>query len=45
MLIPEVLGVQGEVAISDHRSSAPTHDELARLASGRGGRVTRARAE
>ena len=32
MLIPEVLGV-GEVAISDHRSSAPTHDELARLAS------------
>ncbi|MEN3762096.1 beta-aspartyl-peptidase [Aeromonas veronii] len=31
-LIPEVLGV-GEVAISDHRSSAPTHDELARLAS------------
>lgn len=33
MLIPEVLGV-GEVAISDHRSSAPTHDELARLASG-----------
>ncbi|MFQ2072098.1 beta-aspartyl-peptidase [Aeromonas veronii] len=32
ILIPEVLGV-GEVAISDHRSSAPTHDELARLAS------------
>ncbi|MBW3692890.1 beta-aspartyl-peptidase [Aeromonas dhakensis] len=32
MLIPEVLGV-GEVAISDHRSSAPTHDELARLVS------------
>lgn len=32
MLIPEVLGV-GEVAISDHRSSAPTHHELARLAS------------
>ncbi|MFQ2099791.1 beta-aspartyl-peptidase [Aeromonas sanarellii] len=32
MLIPEVLGV-GELAISDHRSSAPTHDELARLAS------------
>lgn len=32
ILIPEVLGV-GEVAISDHRSSAPTHHELARLAS------------
>ncbi|MFM4669433.1 beta-aspartyl-peptidase [Aeromonas media] len=32
MLIPEVLGV-GELAISDHRSSAPTHDELARLVS------------
>lgn len=32
LLIPEVLGV-GEVAISDHRSSAPTHDELARLVS------------
>ena len=32
ILIPEVLGV-GEVAISDHRSSAPTHDELARLVS------------
>ncbi|WP_429025656.1 beta-aspartyl-peptidase [Aeromonas veronii] len=32
ILIPEVLGV-GEVAISDHRSSAPTHDELARLSS------------
>ena len=32
ILIPEVLGV-GEVAISDHRSSAPTYDELARLAS------------
>ncbi|WP_431417235.1 beta-aspartyl-peptidase [Aeromonas dhakensis] len=32
MLIPEVLGV-GEVAISDHRSSEPTHDELARLVS------------
>ncbi|WP_461601757.1 beta-aspartyl-peptidase [Aeromonas rivipollensis] len=32
MLIPEVLGV-GEMAISDHRSSAPTHDELARLVS------------
>ncbi|WP_429043076.1 beta-aspartyl-peptidase [Aeromonas veronii] len=32
ILIPEVLGV-GEVAISDHRSSVPTHDELARLAS------------
>lgn len=32
ILIPEVLGV-GEVAISDHRSSAPTQDELARLAS------------
>ncbi|WOE86669.1 beta-aspartyl-peptidase [Aeromonas veronii] len=32
ILIPEVLGV-GEVAISDHRSSAPTHDELTRLAS------------
>jgi len=32
MLIPEVVGV-GEVAISDHRSSAPTHQELARLAS------------
>lgn len=32
ILIPEVLGV-GEVAISDHRSSAPTHYELARLAS------------
>lgn len=32
MLIPEVLGV-GEVAISDHRSSAPTHNELARLVS------------
>lgn len=32
MLIPEVLGV-GEVAISDHRSSAPTHHELARLVS------------
>ena len=31
MLIPEVLG--WEVAISDHRSSAPTHDELARLVS------------
>ncbi|MDU1143727.1 beta-aspartyl-peptidase [Aeromonas rivipollensis] len=32
MLIPEVLGV-GELAISDHRSSAPTRDELARLVS------------
>lgn len=32
MLIPEVLGV-GELAISDHRSSVPTHDELARLVS------------
>ncbi len=32
ILIPEVLGV-GEVAISDHRSSAPTHHELARLVS------------
>ena len=32
MLIPEVLGV-GELAISDHRSSAPTNDELARLVS------------
>ncbi|MFM4825630.1 beta-aspartyl-peptidase [Aeromonas bivalvium] len=32
MLIPEVLGV-GELAISDHRSSAPSHDELARLVS------------
>ncbi|WP_323981139.1 beta-aspartyl-peptidase [Aeromonas media] len=32
MLIPEVLGV-GELAISDHRSSAPTHDELTRLVS------------
>lgn len=32
ILLPEVLGV-GEVAISDHRSSVPTHDELARLAS------------
>lgn len=32
ILIPEVLGV-GEVAISDHRSSAPTRHELARLAS------------
>ncbi|HHQ4556083.1 TPA: beta-aspartyl-peptidase [Aeromonas veronii] len=32
ILIPEVLGA-GEVAISDHRSSAPTHHELARLAS------------
>lgn len=32
ILIPEVLGV-GEVAISDHRSCAPTYDELARLAS------------
>ncbi|MGY3963049.1 beta-aspartyl-peptidase [Aeromonas veronii] len=32
ILIPEVLGV-GEVAISDHRSCAPTHHELARLAS------------
>ncbi|AHE48989.1 Isoaspartyl dipeptidase [Aeromonas hydrophila 4AK4] len=32
MLIPEVLGV-GELAISDHRSSAPTQDELARLVS------------
>ena len=32
ILIPEVLGV-GEVAISEHRSSAPTHDELARLVS------------
>lgn len=32
MLIPEVLGV-GELAISDHRSSAPTWDELARLVS------------
>ncbi|MGU5698070.1 beta-aspartyl-peptidase [Aeromonas allosaccharophila] len=32
ILLPEVLGV-GEVAISDHRSSAPTYHELARLAS------------
>lgn len=32
ILILEVLGV-GEVAISDHRSSAPTQHELARLAS------------
>lgn len=32
LLIPEVLGV-GEVAISDHRSSSPTHNELARLVS------------
>ncbi|QSO24496.1 amidohydrolase family protein [Aeromonas caviae] len=36
MLIPEVLGV-GEVAISDHRSSAPTHDELAPLRALRDG--------
>ncbi|HEX6141199.1 MAG TPA: hypothetical protein VFZ01_00650, partial [Geminicoccaceae bacterium] len=28
--IPEVLGV-GEIAISDHRSSQPTQDEIARL--------------
>lgn len=32
MMIPEIIGV-GEVAISDHRSSSPTHDELARVAS------------
>lgn len=32
MLVPEVIGV-GEIAISDNRSSHPTHDELARLVS------------
>ena len=31
-LIPEVLGV-GEIAISDHRSSQPTFEELARIAA------------
>ena len=31
-LVHEIIGV-GEVAISDHRSSQPTHHELARLAS------------
>ena len=31
-LIPKVIGV-GEIAISDHRSSQPTHDELCRVAS------------
>ena len=31
-LLPSVLGA-GEIAISDHRSSQPTFDELARLAS------------
>jgi beta-aspartyl-dipeptidase (metallo-type) len=30
--IPEVIGV-GEIAISDHRSSQPTQDEIARLVS------------
>jgi beta-aspartyl-dipeptidase (metallo-type) len=32
VLIPEVLGV-GEIAISDHRSSQPTFEELARIAA------------
>lgn len=31
LLVPEVLGV-GEIAISDHRSSAPTVQEISRLA-------------
>jgi beta-aspartyl-dipeptidase (metallo-type) len=32
VLIPEVLGV-GEIAVSDHRSSQPTFEELARIAA------------
>lgn len=31
-LIPKVIGV-GELAIADHRSSQPTHDELCRIAA------------
>lgn len=35
-LIPKIIGV-GEIAISDHRSSQPTFEELRHVAAGKGG--------